>query len=84
MDIITIVVLVFGILGALDRILGGRLGLGKEFEKGFSLLGAMALSMIGMAFNETYLPAMIVGKIVAGVLALFAANYVYGMTKRKG
>ena len=35
-------------LGALDRILGNRFGLGKEFEKGFNLLGAMALSMIGM------------------------------------
>ena len=48
MDIITIVVIVFSILGALDYIVGGKLGLGKEFEKGFSLLGAMALSMIGM------------------------------------
>ena len=48
MNVITIVVIVFSILGALDYIIGGKLGLGKEFEKGFSLLGAMALSMIGM------------------------------------
>lgn len=48
MDIITIVVIVFSVLGALDRIFGGKLGLGQEFEKGFGLLGAMALSMIGM------------------------------------
>lgn len=48
MDIITIVVIVFSILGALDYIVGGKLGLGKEFEKGFSLLGTMALSMVGM------------------------------------
>lgn len=48
MDIITIVVIMFSVLGALDRIIGSKFGLGKEFEKGFGLLGAMALSMIGM------------------------------------
>ncbi len=48
MNAISIVMLVFAILGALDRICGSKLGLGKEFEKGFSLLGPMALSMIGM------------------------------------
>ena len=40
--------LVFSMLGTLDRILGNRFGLGKEFEKGFMLFGNMALSMIGM------------------------------------
>jgi len=39
---------VFSLIAALDRIFGSRLGLGKEFEKGFMLLGTMALSMIGM------------------------------------
>lgn len=48
MDAITAVMLVFSVLGALDRILGGRFGLGKEFEKGFMLMGPLALSMIGM------------------------------------
>lgn len=48
MNIITVVMLVFSMLGALDRILGCRFGLGKEFERGFHLLGIMALSMIGM------------------------------------
>ena len=48
MNVITLVILVFSILGAIDRILGNRFGLGKEFERGFGLFGAMALSMIGM------------------------------------
>jgi len=39
---------IFSMLGALDRIFGCRFGIGKEFEKGFQLLGTMALSMIGM------------------------------------
>lgn len=48
MDAITIVVIIFAILGACDYIIGNKIGLGKEFEKGFALLGSMALSMLGM------------------------------------
>ena len=36
------------VLGGMDRILGNKLGLGEAFEKGFLLLGPMALSMTGM------------------------------------
>lgn len=48
MNVISIIMLCFAILGALDRIFGNRFGLGKEFEKGFMLLGTLALTMIGM------------------------------------
>lgn len=48
MNIISIIMLSFAILGALDRVCGNRFGLGKEFEKGFMLLGTLALTMIGM------------------------------------
>ena len=48
MNAVTWVLLVFSVLGALDRILGNRFGLGKEFERGFELFGSMSLSMIGM------------------------------------
>ena len=40
--------LVFAILGAIDRIFGNKFGLGREFERGFMLLGNMALTMIGV------------------------------------
>lgn len=53
-DIKTIM-LIFAMLGALDRIIGNRFGLGKEFEKGFMLLGNMALSMIGMIVLSPWL-----------------------------
>ena len=48
MNVIGMVMAVFSLLGAADRILGGKLGLAKEFEKGFELFGGLALSMIGM------------------------------------
>lgn len=48
MNALAIIMLVFAALGALDRIFGNKFGLGAEFERGFQLLGTMALSMIGM------------------------------------
>ena len=39
---------VFEALGAADRILGGRLGLGQEFENGIMTFGSLALSMLGI------------------------------------
>ena len=48
MNAITVVVLLFSILGAVDKLLGDRFGLGKEFERAFSLFTPMVLSMLGI------------------------------------
>ncbi len=47
-QVLMIVMAAGAVLGGVDRILGNRLGLGEQFEKGFMLLGPMALSMTGM------------------------------------
>ena len=36
------------IIGAIDRVLGNRFGLGEKFEEGFMCLGPTALSMVGI------------------------------------
>ena len=46
--IILFVMAGFVLLGALDRIFGNRLGLGKQLEEGFLAMGALALSMLGI------------------------------------
>ena len=48
MQVVTYVMLAFAVLGAIDRIFGSRIGIGKEFEKGVSMLGPLMLSMGGM------------------------------------
>ncbi|MBR7133014.1 MAG: ethanolamine utilization protein EutH [Clostridia bacterium] len=48
MNILTIIILVFSVLGATDKLLGNKLGIGKEFEKGFELFVPMAFSMLGI------------------------------------
>ena len=39
---------IFAVLGALDRIFGSRLGLGKPFEEGILAMGTLALAMLGI------------------------------------
>ena len=39
---------VFAVLGALDRIIGNRFGLGEKFEEGILAMGSLALAMIGI------------------------------------
>lgn len=48
MNALTIIILIFALLGAIDKLIGNKLGLGKEFEKGFSLFTPMVFSMLGM------------------------------------
>ncbi len=38
----------FLLIGALDRIFGNRLGLGKQFEEGILAIGTLSLSMLGI------------------------------------
>ena len=48
MNPLTLIMLIFSAVAALDKIFGGRLGLGKEFDRGFMLIGTMVLTMAGM------------------------------------
>ena len=61
MNYVTLVMAAFAVLGALDCILGNRLGLGKEFERGLSMFGTLALSMIGMIVLAPVLAVIGVG-----------------------
>ena len=47
-EILIFVMALFAVLGAVDRIFGNRLGLGKQFEEGILAMGALALAMIGI------------------------------------
>lgn len=48
MNILSIIMYGFAILGVIDRIIGNKFGLGREFERGFIIIGNSALAMIGM------------------------------------
>ena len=47
-EIIIYIMVVFAALGALDRIIGNKFGLGEKFEEGIMAIGALAISMVGI------------------------------------
>lgn len=47
-EILIWVMAAFAVLGALDRILGNRIGLGKQFEEGILAMGSLAMAMLGI------------------------------------
>ena len=47
-EILIAVMAAFAALGAIDRILGNRLGLGQEFENGILAMGSLAMAMVGI------------------------------------
>ena len=48
MNFFTLIFLIFAVLGAIDYLFGNKFGLGSEFERGYKLFSATALSMIGI------------------------------------
>lgn len=46
--IIIYIMVAFAVLGALDRIIGNKFGLGEQFEEGIMAIGSLALSMVGI------------------------------------
>ncbi len=47
-EIIIWIMAAFAALGALDRIFGNRIGIGKEFEDGILAMGSLAIAMLGI------------------------------------
>lgn len=47
-EIIVYIMVVFMVLGGLDRIIGNKFGLGEKFEEGILAMGSLALAMIGI------------------------------------
>lgn len=64
---------VFVVLGAADRVLGGRLGLGQEFENGIMTFGSLALSMLGIICLAPVL-ANLLRPVIVPVFRLFGAD----------
>ena len=47
-EIIIYIMAIFALLGAIDRIIGNKIGLGEQFEEGILAIGTLALSMVGI------------------------------------
>ena len=67
MNVITVIILIFSIFGAIDYLIGNKIGIGEEFKKAFSLFCPMALSMLGM---------IIIAPAIGVWLTPFSTNFI--------
>ena len=72
-DILLLIMAGFAVLGAVDRILGNRFGLGKEFEDGITAMGSLALAMLGIICLAPVLAGLL-RPVVVPVFRLLGAD----------
>ena len=59
--------IIFSIIGGIDKLLGNKFGLGVKFEEGFKAMGGLALTIIGI-----YSLSPVIAKLVVPILNPFA------------
>ena len=71
--VIMIIMMVFMLVGAIDKIRGNKLGYGEEFENGFNAMGGLAMSMAGVVAAAPVL-SMVLGPIIKPLYTLIGAD----------
>lgn len=56
--IILYIILLFLVLGAIDKIIGNKFGLGNKFDEGILAMGSIALSVIGIVSLSTVIASL--------------------------
>jgi ethanolamine transporter len=72
-EIVTAVFAVFFVLGAIDRFIGNKFGLGAEYERAFSMMGTVALIIMGL-YCISPVVARVVGPAVTVVYNAVGAD----------
>lgn len=72
-EIIIYIMVVFMALGAIDKIIGNKFGLGEKFEEGLMAMGALALAMVGVICLAPVL-SNILQPVVVPVFKLLGAD----------
>ncbi|GGA79961.1 ethanolamine utilization protein EutH [Ornithinibacillus halotolerans] len=72
-DIIVLIVMGLLCIGAIDKIIGNKLGLGERFTEGFMTMGALTLSMVGIISFAPVI-ASVLTPIIAPIYNLIGAD----------
>ena len=72
-SVIMFIMMIFMIVGAVDRIRGNKKGYGEKFEEGFNAMGARAIAMAGVVAAAPVL-ALLLQPIVGPVYRLLGAD----------
>ncbi|MDY2960292.1 MAG: ethanolamine utilization protein EutH [Hornefia sp.] len=71
--IIILVMMIFMIVGAVDKIRGNKLGYGEQFDEGFNAMGPLAIAMAGVVAAAPVL-AIILKPIIVPIYEIFGAD----------
>ncbi len=72
-SVIMMIMMIFMLVGAIDKIRGNKLGYGEKFEDGFNAIGPLALSMAGVVAAAPVL-ATVLGPIIKPIYTLVGAD----------
>ena len=72
-SVIMMIMMIFMIVGAVDKIRGNKKGYGEKFEEGFNAIGPLALSMAGVVAAAPVL-AQVLGPIIKPLYTVFGAD----------
>lgn len=72
-ELLIAIMAIFAIFGAIDRIAGNRLGLGKQFEEGILAMGTLAMAMLGIITLAPVL-ASLLRPVVVPVFSFLGAD----------
>lgn len=72
-SVIMMIMMIFMVIGAIDKIRGNKLGYGEKFEEGFNAMGGLAMSMAGVVAAAPML-ALVLGPILKPIYGIFGAD----------
>lgn len=72
-SVIIFIMMIFMIIGAVDKIRGNKKGYGEQFEEGFNAMGPLAIAMAGVVAAAPVL-AIILKPIIVPIYQLFGAD----------
>lgn len=72
-EIIVYIMVIFMVLGAIDKIFGNKYGLGEQFDEGFMAMGSLAIAMVGVVSLAPVL-AQILSPIVSPIYSALGAD----------
>lgn len=79
-EIIMYIIVFFMILGAIDKCIGNKFGLGEQFEEGIMAMGALTLSMVGIITLAPVLATVLKPVVVPLYTALGADPAMFATT----
>ena len=79
-EIIMYIMVIFMVLGAIDKIIGNKFGLGEQFEEGFMAMGALTVAMVGVVSLAPVLANILKPVIVPLYTALGADPAMFATT----